>query len=59
MNEFTCKHCGDKFTPSKETISLYEEGFIDIPDTCNFCIQYGSGEDCNDYSEYSDADPGL
>ena len=59
MSQFTCKKCGDEFTPSAETKELFFEGFIAKPDTCDFCAKFGCGDDCNDYEEYSDADPGL
>ena len=56
-----CKHCGEYFCPSDESVDLISEGFIS-PDSVNIC------DDCWDMIEYlrednsemySDADPGL
>jgi hypothetical protein len=56
-----CKHCGEFFCPSDESVDLISEGYISS-DTVNIC------DDCweminqppDDFSDmYSDADPGL
>ena len=56
-----CKHCGEFFCPSDESLDLISEGYIS-PDSVNIC------DDCwdmiehlhDDISEmYSDAEPGL
>jgi len=56
-----CKHCGDFFCPSDESVELISEGYISS-DSVNIC------DDCwdminhlqDDISEmYSDADSGL
>ena len=56
---FRCIHCGDYFTPDKGTVDDYEEGYTEMPDTCEECchmINFPS----NDIGEmHSDADPGL
>ena len=56
-----CKHCGEFFCPSDESVELMSEGYIS-PDNVNIC------DDCWDMIEHleddisempSDADPGL
>ena len=56
-----CRHCGEFFCPSDESVDLISEGFIS-PENVNIC------DDCwdmleqilDDISEmHSDADPGL
>ena len=56
-----CKHCGEYFCPSDESVELISEGYLS-PDSVNIC------DDCweminhqlDDFSDmYSDADPGL
>ena len=56
-----CRHCGELFCPSDESVDLISEGYISS-DNVNIC------DDCwdmlehiqDDMSEmYSDADPGL
>jgi hypothetical protein len=56
-----CKHCGEFFCPSDESVELISEGYISY-DNVNIC------DDCWDMLEYlkddlsemySDADPGL
>lgn len=56
-----CKHCGEFFYPSDESLDLISEGYISS-DSVNIC------DDCWDMLEYlqddmsemiSDADPGL
>jgi hypothetical protein len=56
-----CRHCGELFYPSDETVDLISEGYISS-DTVNFC------DDCWDMLEHiqddipelpSDADIGL
>jgi hypothetical protein len=56
-----CKHCGEFFCPSDESVDLISEGYISS-DNVNIC------DDCweminqppDSFSEmYSDADPGL
>ena len=56
-----CKHCGEFFCPSDESLDLISGGFLST-DSVNIC------DDCwdmiehlqDDISEmYSDADPGL
>jgi hypothetical protein len=56
-----CKHCGEFFHPSDESVDLFSEGYISS-DNVNIC------DDCWDMLEHlqddmsemhSDADPGL
>ena len=56
-----CKHCGEFFCPSDESVDLISEGYISS-DNVNIC------DDCWDLIEHlqddnsemhSDADPGL
>jgi hypothetical protein len=56
-----CKHCGEFFYPSDESLDLISEGYIS-PDSVNIC------DDCFDMLRHpsfdesemiSDADPGL
>lgn len=56
-----CRHCGEFFCPSDESVDLISEGYISS-DSVNIC------DDCWDMLEhmqddmsdmYSDADPGL
>lgn len=56
-----CRHCGEFFCPSDESVDLISEGFIS-PDNVNIC------DDCWDMFEhlqddnseiFSDADVGL
>jgi hypothetical protein len=56
-----CKHCGEFFCPSDESVDLISEGYISS-DSVNIC------DDCwdmlerfqDDLSEmHSDADPGM
>ena len=56
-----CKHCGEFFCPSDESVDLISEGYISS-DSVNIC------DDCWDMIEHlqddlsdmiSDADPGL
>jgi hypothetical protein len=56
-----CKHCGEFFCPSDESVELMSEGYISY-DNVNIC------DDCWDILEHfqddnsemhSDADPGL
>lgn len=58
MTTFTCRHCGDDFTVSKETLGLLEEGFINNPDECDHCFDLVNNSREEIY-EFSDADPGL
>jgi len=59
--EIRCRHCGEYFCPSDDTLDLIQEGYIDS-DSCNIC------DDCWDltqlteydyYETFSDGDPGL
>jgi hypothetical protein len=56
-----CKHCGEFFCPSDESVDLISEGYLST-DNVNIC------DDCWDMIEHlqddmsemhSDADPGL
>lgn len=53
-----CRLCGEKFTIPQETVDLLEEGYInpsDIDDVCDDCMN----DQPIDYTDFSDADPGL
>lgn len=54
----TCKFCGEKFHPDRETVELYEDGEIDRPDICDECFELHE-HPCNDPDDFSDADPGM
>lgn len=57
MKKYYCKCCGDKFTVSKETKELIEDGFIESPEYCSDCSN--EPEYDQSYEQYSDADNGL
>jgi hypothetical protein len=57
MKKYYCKCCGDKFTVSKETKELIEDGFIEEPEYCSDCIN--EPEYDQSYEQYSDCDSGL
>lgn len=59
MTTTKCKFCGEHFKLTKEEIELHNEGFCDLPDTCEECYEIKEDslnmpDDC-----YSDADSGL
>lgn len=58
MRKFRCRHCGEEFTASKETLELLEEGYITIPEECDDCLDL-SGNSGEEIYTFSDADPGL
>lgn len=51
-----CRYCGQTFTPDRESLELYADGWIDRPDTCPDCGDYIQEPETD---EFSDADPGL
>ena len=56
-----CKHCGEFFCPSDESVDLISEGYIssDNVNICDDCWEMINQQPI-DFSEmYSDADPGL
>jgi hypothetical protein len=59
--EIRCKHCGEYFCPSDDTLDLIEEGFIDANscNVCNDCWDMIQLSEFDYYEEYSYADPGL
>lgn len=54
----TCKYCGEEFTIDAEDLALYEDGWIEYPDSCSECALLQDCSDCS-FEEYSDADSGL
>jgi hypothetical protein len=56
---YNCHRCRESFIVSKETLELFEEGYIDEPDTCPDCQIFIDNCESVDFEEYSDADPGL
>jgi len=58
MRIFRCRHCGEVFTVSNETLELLEEGYITIPEECDDCLDLSNNSQEEIYS-FSDADPGL
>jgi len=53
---YKCISCGEVFSVDKETQYLINEGFIQMPDTCDYCA---SSLDHVEPDYFSDADPGL
>jgi hypothetical protein len=56
-----CKHCGEFFCPSDESVELISEGYIS-PDNVNICDECWEmiTQQPDGFSDmYSDADPGL
>jgi hypothetical protein len=56
-----CKHCGEFFCPSDESVELMSEGYIssDNVNICDDCWEM-INHPADDFSDmYSDADPGL
>ena len=56
-----CKHCGEFFCPSDESVELMSEGYISS-DNLNICDEYWDmiNQPPDDFSEMlSDADTGL
>jgi hypothetical protein len=56
-----CKHCGEFFCPSDESVELISEGYIS-PENVNICDECWEmiNQQQDDFSDmYSDADPGL
>ena len=58
MRKFRCRHCGDEFSVSKETLELLEEGYINFPDECDHCVDMVNNSR-EEIDTFSDADPGL
>ncbi len=55
--EYTCRHCGEKFTVTKTEQETIDEGWVEPPDTCSECFDM---MDLPPQEEpYSDADNGL
>jgi len=56
-----CKHCGEFFCPSDESVDLISEGYISS-DNVNICDECWEmiNQPLDDFMDmYSDADPGL
>ena len=56
--KFHCIYCGDSFALGSEDLELFQEGYLNAPDTCPDCQE---NLDCPDFEfmDHSDADPGL
>jgi hypothetical protein len=56
-----CKHCGEFFCPSDESVDLISEGYIssDNVDICDDCWEMINQPPDDLVDIYSDADPGL
>jgi hypothetical protein len=56
-----CKHCGEFFCPSDESIELMSEGYIssDNVNICDHCWDMLNQQPDDFIDMYSDADPGL
>jgi hypothetical protein len=59
--EIRCKHCGEFFAPSSETLDLISEGYIssDSVNTCDDCWDMLQLSEYDYYESFSDSDPGL
>jgi hypothetical protein len=57
--KFRCRHCGDDFIPDKETIMMFQEGYIAPPDTCYECLEQSDTIYPLEEEVRSDADNGL
>lgn len=58
MEKYTCRHCGEEFSPSKEEIELFENSYTREPDECPKCFDINTNSREEIY-DFSDADPGL
>ena len=58
--EIKCRCCGEYFSPSNESLDMLIEGFIcsESINTCNECWDLLQISEY-DYSDFSDAEPGL
>ena len=56
-----CKHCGEFFCPSDESVDLISEGYIssDTVNICDDCWEMINQPPDDLVDIYSDADPGL
>ena len=56
-----CKHCGEFFCPSDESVDLISEGYIssDNVNICDDCWEMINQPPDDFIDMYSDADPGL
>lgn len=52
-----CKICGERFKATSDDISLFEEGYCELPSVCEFCFNTTTNEQ-EPYS-FTDADSGL
>ena len=60
MRSFTCKHCGEQFTPDAEEQKNIDDGVYDhLPDCCDECYEMQGELGSDVFDDYSDADPGL
>lgn len=54
-----CKQCGEEFTHDHQDVEMWKEGFIDeLPKICADCFRM-KNDNISDYTDFSDADPGL